>query len=222
MFGRLADPPFTWQMNHADQLRRIAKRSRQLEPVNSPDALRDAQSVSEVAISVHSEDAILYQQLSEVKQAAGDYAGSQAAAEQSLDLLPSNAEVWLLYGLALAQQREYEKAADAFRQVFTLNPVDVWGRQNLAICLRKMGRRDAAIRRISQQALKIKPRALAWGWLWSGADLRGVRADQQGGRLLSKSSGQSDSSGGGIDDLGPLFTVPALVRRRRHKLFRGY
>ena len=162
MLGRLADPPFTSQLNHADQLRRLADRSRQLEPVNSPDSLREAQSACKAAISVHPEDAILYQQLAEVKQAEGDYSGMSAAAKQSLDLLPSNTELWLLFGLALAQQREYENAADAFRKVFALDPEDVWGRQNLAICLQKMGQRDEAIREF-QHALKIKPRfGLAW------------------------------------------------------------
>lgn len=162
MLGRLSDRPFTWQMNHAGQMRRLAERLRQLEPINSPDSLRRAQSACEAAISGHPDDAILYQQLAELKQAEGDYAGASAAAKQSLDLLPSNTEAWLLFGLALAQQREYENAADAFKKVFALDPEDVWGRQNLAICLQKMGRRDEAIREF-QHALKIKPRfGLAW------------------------------------------------------------
>ena len=67
-----------------------------------------------------------------------------------------------MFGLALAQQHQYESAADAFKHVFALNPEDVWGRQNLAICLKKLGRRDEAIHEF-QRALKIKPRfGLAW------------------------------------------------------------
>jgi tetratricopeptide (TPR) repeat protein len=162
MRGRLADPPFTWQLNHADQMRLLAEKSRRLEPENSPDSLRAAQSACEAAIAGHPEDAILYQQLAELKQAEGDYPGMSAAAKQSLDLVPGNTEAWTLFGLALAQQQQYESAADAFRHDFALNPEDVWGRQNLAICLEKLGRRDEAIHEF-QRALKIKPRfGLAW------------------------------------------------------------
>jgi tetratricopeptide (TPR) repeat protein len=162
MRGRLADPPFTWQLNHADQMRRLAEKSRQLEPEDSSDSLQAAQSACEAAISGHPEDAMLYQQLAELKQAEGDFPGMSTAAKQSLDLVPSNTETWTLLGLALAQQQQLESAADAFKHLIVLNPEDVWGRQNLAICVKKLGRRDEAIQEF-QRALKIKPRfGLAW------------------------------------------------------------
>jgi tetratricopeptide (TPR) repeat protein len=162
MRGRLADPPFTWQLNHAVQVRLLAEESRSLEPEDSPDSLRSAQSACAAAIAGHPKDAVLYQQLAELKHAEGDFTGMSAAAKQSLDLVPSNTEAWTLIGLALAQQQQYESAADAFKHVFALDPEDVWGRQNLAICLKKLGRRDEAMHEF-QHALKIKPRfGLAW------------------------------------------------------------
>ena len=62
----------------------------------------------------------------------------------------------------LAQQQNYADAAVAFRQVFTLDAHDVFARQNLAVCLKKMGRRDEAVREF-RRVLAIKLRfGLAW------------------------------------------------------------
>jgi len=162
ILGRLTDPPYTWQINHVEQQQRLAGQSRRLAPADSPASLQAAHVVCESALVAFPDDALLYQQLAELDQKEADHVGAAAAAKQSLDLLPSNSEAWLLLGLALAQQQKYDEAAAAFRQILTLDSQDVWGRQNLAICLQKLGRRDEAIREF-RQALAIKPRfGLAW------------------------------------------------------------
>jgi tetratricopeptide (TPR) repeat protein len=162
ILGRLDDPPFTFQMDHRAQQQRLADIARKLPPVTSTQALRQAQMSCEAALASWPDDALLYQQLAEVKRAQGEQAGAAAAAKRSLDLLPSNSACWLAYGLALAQQQKFEEAAGAFRHVFELDPEDVWGRQNLAICWDKLGRREDAIREF-KQALALKPRfLLAW------------------------------------------------------------
>lgn len=162
ILGRLADPPFTWQLNHVEEQQRLAGQSRKLGATDSPASLQAARASCEAAIVAFPDDAWLLQQLAELKQAGADYAGAAAAVRQSLDLLASNSEGWLLLGSALAHEQKYEEAAAAFRQVFALDPQDVWGRQNFAICLQKLGRRDEAIREF-RLALSIKPRfGLAW------------------------------------------------------------
>jgi tetratricopeptide (TPR) repeat protein len=162
ILGRLTDPPFTLQINHGEQLRRLTQLARTLPPTDSPEALREARSVCEAAVQAWPENALLYQQLAELKQAEQDWAGAAACATRSLALLPSNQECWLLLGLSRAQERQYEQAKDAFRRVCELDPQDVWGRQNLAICLGKLGRRDEAASQF-KRALALKPRfGLAW------------------------------------------------------------
>jgi len=117
--------------------------------------------------------------LAELKQAGGDHAGAASAARQSLELLPTNKECWLLLGLALAKEQKYEEAAAAFGRVFELDPEDVWGRQNLAICWQKLGRRDEAIREF-KQALEIKPRfGLAWLGLGQVYEEQGRKTDAE-------------------------------------------
>ncbi|HUC86064.1 MAG TPA: tetratricopeptide repeat protein [Candidatus Acidoferrales bacterium] len=166
ILGRLRDPPFTWQLDHAEQVQRLNALSLSLAPADAPQSLRAARAACEAALAGHPDDPLLYQQLAEVEQAGGDHASAVAAARRSLDLLPSNSEAWFSLGLALAQEQKFEEAAGAFRQVFKLDSQDVWGRQNLAMCLQKLGRRDEAIREF-KRAVTIKPR-FGLGWLGLG------------------------------------------------------
>jgi tetratricopeptide (TPR) repeat protein len=162
ILGRLTDPPFTWQLNHAEQVHHLAELSRSLAPPDSAGALQNARVACESAIALFPDDPLLHQQLAELEQAAAEHAGAAKEAQRSLDALPGNSEAWLLLGLALAEQQKYEEASSAFRQIFKLNSQDVWARQNFAICLQKLGRKDEAIREF-KRALAIKPRfGLAW------------------------------------------------------------
>jgi tetratricopeptide (TPR) repeat protein len=177
--GRLTDPPFTLQSNHAAQEQRLAETASGLPAVDAPNTLREAQQACEAALASWPKDALLYHQLAELKQAGGDHAGAASAARQSLELLPTNKECWLLLGLALAKEQKYEEAAAAFGRVFELDPEDVWGRQNLAICWQKLGRRDEAIREF-KQALEIKPRfGLAWLGLGQVYEEQGRKTDAE-------------------------------------------
>jgi tetratricopeptide (TPR) repeat protein len=179
ILGRLRDPPFTFQINHEEQGRHWAELARSLPPTDSPQAQAQARKACEDALAAAPEDALLDEQLAQLKQAQGDNTGAAAAARRALDLLPSDQDCWLLLGLALAKQQSYDEAAAAFRRVFELDPEDVWGRQNFAICLVKLGRREEAIRQF-QRILAIKPR-FGLGWLGLGQvyDEAGRKADAE-------------------------------------------
>ena len=166
MLGRLADEPFTFQANHDEQMRRLTEAARKLPPPDSATALHEAQSAAEAALTRWSNDAVLWEQLGEIKQAQGDFAGAAVAAQHSLDQVPSSAPCWLLYGTLLAQEDKYEDAAAAFKRVFALDPQAVWARQNLGLCLEKLGRRDEAIVEF-KRALALKP-DYGTGWLALG------------------------------------------------------
>jgi tetratricopeptide (TPR) repeat protein len=166
MLGRLADIPFTLQANHEDQMRRLTEASRSLPPPNSVPSLQNAQATAEAALTRWPNDAALWEQLGEIKQAHGDYSGASAAAEHSLDKVPSNSECWQLYGISLGQEAKYEDAVAAFKHVIALDPQAVWARQNLALCLDKLGRRDEAVAQL-KRALAAKP-DYGTGWLTLG------------------------------------------------------
>lgn len=166
MLGRLADVPFTFQANHDEQMRRLTEAARRLPPSDSAAALREAQAAAEAALARRSNDAVLWEQLGEIKQAEGDYAGALAAAQHSLDQLPSSAGCWQLEGILLAQEEKFEDAVAAFKNVFALDPQAVWARHNLALCLEKLGRRDEAVVEF-KRALALKP-DYGTGWLALG------------------------------------------------------
>jgi tetratricopeptide (TPR) repeat protein len=187
--GRLADVPFTFQANHDEQMRRLTETARGLPLPNSATALRDAQSAAEAALSRWPNDAVLWEQLGEIKQEAGDYAGALAAAQRSLDKVPSSAGCWLLDGILLAQQEKYEDAVTAFKRAFALDPQAVWARHNFALCLEKLGRRDEAVVEF-KRALALKP-DYGTGWL---------------------ALGQLYEAMGRTNDAGPCFTK-ALTNR---------
>ena len=156
ILGRLADVPFTFQANHDEQIRHLTEAARKLPPANSAATLREAQSAAEAALAPWPGDAALWEQLGEIKQAQGDYAGAVSAAQRSLDKLPGSAQCWLLYGVVLAEEEKYQDAAAAFKRVCALDPQAVWARHNLALCLEKLGRRDEAIIEL-KRALTLKP-----------------------------------------------------------------
>jgi len=162
IFGRLKDEPFTFQANHDEQMDRLAGAVRALPAASSPAALGPALTAAETALARWPEDAGLWEQMGEIKQAQSDYAGAATAAQHAVDLVPSNEQGWLLYGILLAQEAKYEEATTAFKTVITLDPQAVWGRQNLGLCLEKLGRCDEAITEF-KRALVLKP---AYGTAW--------------------------------------------------------
>lgn len=162
LFGRLGEAPFTFQANHSGQMRELTEAARESPPPDSAVSLRDAQSAAEAALARWPDDAVLWEQLSEIKQAQGDYTGAIAAAHRSLDQVPSSDECWLQYGILLAKQERYEDAVAAFEHDLTIDPRAVWARHNLAQCLEKLGRRDEAIVQF-KRTLTLKPN---YGTAW--------------------------------------------------------
>ena len=65
-------------------MRRLTEAAQKLPPANSPTALREAQSAAEGALARWPDDAVLWEQLGEIKQELGDFAGALAAAQRSL------------------------------------------------------------------------------------------------------------------------------------------
>jgi len=164
--GRISDIPFSFQADHDQQMRRLGEALRQLPLPDSPGALGEARSVIEAALARWPGDAVLWEQLAEIRQSQGDLDGALSAVGRSLERLPSNGEAWLLRGILLGQKERYEEAIAAFRQVCALDPQAVWARHNLALCLEKLGRSGDAVVEL-RRALALKPE-YGTGWLGLG------------------------------------------------------
>ena len=57
ILGRLADPPFTFQLNHEEQRRHWIGLAQSLPPTDSPASMQDARKGCEEALAACPEDA---------------------------------------------------------------------------------------------------------------------------------------------------------------------
>jgi tetratricopeptide (TPR) repeat protein len=162
ILGRLADVPYTFQAGHDEQMRRLGEASGRLPPADSAEALGEARAAIETALARWPDDAALWEQLGEIRQAQGDVSGALAAVQRSLDKVPSSAACWLLRGILLGQEEKYRDAAAVFEHVLALDPQAVWAAHNLALCLERLGRRDEAIVEF-KHAVALKPE---YGTAW--------------------------------------------------------
>lgn len=179
IFGRLSDPPFSGQLNHAAQMSRLGAWLRQLAPALQPSGIERAQHLCAEAAAKAPDDPWLQAQLAALKQAGHDLAGAEAAARRVVELLPSSGEGWSHLGFILAQEQHYDAAAASLRHAFELDAQDVWSLQNLAQSLVKLGRRDEAMREY-RRALAIKPRfGLAWLGLGQVLEEEGHQAEAE-------------------------------------------
>jgi len=170
IFGRLQDPPFTKQMNHAEQVQRLNTRLEQLTPAITPSGIRDALELTQNALASAPDDPFLCEQAASLKLAAGDLQGAAASAQKAIGLVPRDADGWLQLGSILAQQGKFEEAASAFRAAFELDPENAFALQYLAQALNRLGRADEAIAEY-RRAVKIQPR-LGTAWLGLGQALQ--------------------------------------------------
>lgn len=164
--GRLSDVPFTFQSDHGEQIRRLTEAAQKLPQPNSAESLLEARSAIEGALQQRPHDAVLWEELGEIRQTQGDFAGALTAAKHSVEEVPSNAGAWLLSGILLAQEEKYEEAIVSFRKSYALDPQAVWARHNSALCLERLGRREEAVTEF-RRALALKPE-YGTGWLGLG------------------------------------------------------
>ena len=215
ILSRLTDPPFTTQINHDEQMERLAEESRRAG-VNA--SLSSALHAAQAAVDAAPEDAPLYEQLSALELAANHPAEAEKAARRLVDLLPSGAEGWSQLGFTFVQQKKYDEAMKAYQRAFDLNPQDVFPLQNLAMSLTKLGRNPEAMREYEASAGHYA--ALRPGLAGPGSSAREHGPQERSGGLLSKSIAEQDSSSFRTGDPGPILYEPRMVPGGLHQLQR--
>lgn len=159
IIATLNDPPFTAQLHHDAQMRRLEAKLGTLSSAQQPDGVAHALKRCEAALAARPDDPILHKQLATLKKAAGDLAGAAAAARRELELLPGDSEGWSLLGSVLAQQRQLDEAAVAFRRAFQLGPQGIKSALDLAGALAALGKEEEAVREY-RRILELKPRCV--------------------------------------------------------------
>jgi tetratricopeptide (TPR) repeat protein len=155
VIGRLSDPPFTHQSNHAEQVERLRRLSQELRP-RIPQVFEEAPKLFEAAVGAAPNDDVLYGQLGALYGLSGNAPAATAAARRAVELLPINPNHWMLLGASLATEQRFEEAADAFQEAFRLDENNVWALHNLARCYSELNRTDEAIEKC-RHAIEINP-----------------------------------------------------------------
>lgn len=159
IIATLNDPPFTSQLHHEAQMRRLEASLGNLASAMQPAGISEALRICEAALTAAADDPALYKQLATLKKAAGDFAGAAVAARRELELLPSDSEGWSLLGSILAQRQQLEEAAVAFRRAFQLGPQGIKSSLDLAGALAALGKHEEAFREY-HRILTMKPRCV--------------------------------------------------------------
>jgi tetratricopeptide (TPR) repeat protein len=163
LLGRLQDPPFTIQLNHAEQTRRFRQLIAQLRP-RAQAAQQQTGLLFREALAAAPDDPVLHSQRASMLATAGDAAGAAESARRVIQLLPHSAEAWGQLGDALVRQKRFPEAAEAFAEAFRRDPDSFWALHNLAQTHARLGRRDQAMDEF-RRAIDMKPR---FGPAWLG------------------------------------------------------
>ncbi|HTV40344.1 MAG TPA: tetratricopeptide repeat protein [Candidatus Sulfotelmatobacter sp.] len=164
MASRLGEPPFTGQLNHDAELKKIRSEIERLMPATQGAGIQAAENLCEQALNSAPDDPVIREQLAVLEQSSGNLADATVNAQRAVDLLPSDSEGWSQLGVILAEQHRYDDAVAAFRHAFQLNPESVWALKNLAQSLNDLGQPEQAIHEY-KHALAINPH---FGPAWLG------------------------------------------------------
>jgi tetratricopeptide (TPR) repeat protein len=156
ILGRRRDPPFIWQLDHAEQNRRLQEQIEQLRPGAQAEARRGGE-IYRTALAHAPDDPVLHAHHAAWQAEAGDLKGATASARHVVELLPHSVSAWAELGSALGRQKEFAAAADAYTEGLRRDPDNYWARHNLAGLYLRLNRRADAVREY-QRVLQIKPR----------------------------------------------------------------
>jgi tetratricopeptide (TPR) repeat protein len=164
IFSRLAQPPFTSQMSHDVEVKKMEAELENLMPATQPPGVQSAENLCKLALNLAPDDPVVREQLAVLEQLSGDLTNALVNAQQAVDILPSSSEDWSQLGTILAEQHRYDDSVAAFRTALRWNPESVWALKNLAQSLNDLGQPGQAMDEY-KHAVVINPH---FGPAWLG------------------------------------------------------
>lgn len=152
--GRLDDPPFTQQSDHAMQLARIENAVNSLLP--APALIQDGEERCRKALQFTPEDPTLLIRLAGLLQVGGKLDEATKAAQRAVELSPNDVDALMQLGVVLVYQNRNEEAKRAFETCLARDPQNVFARNNLAqVCVRLNRKTEA--QNEYERAIALKP-----------------------------------------------------------------
>ncbi len=153
---RLNDPPYIWQLNHAEEYAKSKARYESLLPASKPEALEQDKLICRQAVAAWPEDWILRANLAMFEQKTGDNAAAAASFQRITEILPHSLWAWKSLGIALGRINRTVEAMAAFRQALIMHPDDVHVLEGMAESALRQGKTDEA-KRYFDRILNIQP-----------------------------------------------------------------
>lgn len=164
MSSRLAEPPFTGQMNHQAELDKMKVALQNSAQAAQPAGIQAAEDCCKQALELAPDDPAIGEQLAVLQQLSGDLTDAGVNAQHAVEILPSSSEDWSQLGTILAEQHRYEDAAVAFQRAFQWDTESVWALKNLAQALNDLGQTNEAAKEY-KHAVAVNP---LFGPAWLG------------------------------------------------------
>ena len=144
IYGRLGDPPFTLQADHAVQLHRLHGEIRRRAGSDHPEAMRALEPMYRRAIelSPHDPAPLAHFAWSLVKR--GDPRAASEPMERALVLNPFDASRWLQLARLYIDSRRPGEAINAYRRCLAVDPDNSWAANGLGQALFSEGRLEEA------------------------------------------------------------------------------
>jgi tetratricopeptide (TPR) repeat protein len=156
ILGRLNDPPFTSQLNHAQQCRQLQDQIEQLLPASTSAGLLRAIAAYREALAQSPDDRFLYENLGYLQQKGGDLSGALESWRRLSQLLPHYSQAQCQMGLLLTLQKHHDEAIRVFEEALRLDPDSFVALDGMANALAVQGKKEEAVRQY-EKALRIKP-----------------------------------------------------------------
>jgi tetratricopeptide (TPR) repeat protein len=153
---RLNDPPYTAQLDHEEQLRRLQRQLEALLPAMRPEGLRLAAEFYRRAINRHPDDWSLYVNFSGLQQRLGDNSGAYESWKRVAQLLPHRDAVLCELGLALSRLGRFPEAIEQFEEALRRQPDSLQALNGLGLALSQHGKNQEALLAY-RRALKVNP-----------------------------------------------------------------
>jgi tetratricopeptide (TPR) repeat protein len=153
---RLARPPFTNQLDHADEMEEARRREEELRAFTTPDALLEATRRYERALQENENDPWLRHNFAMLLYAAGNFGAAAEQFEIFLRFLPHHRVARERFFAALIQTGRFEEAVDRCREALRTDPDFHAARYTLAFGLSRMGRDGEAIA-VYRELLQLDP-----------------------------------------------------------------
>jgi tetratricopeptide (TPR) repeat protein len=156
LLKRLNAPPFTFQLNHVEQVERLRREKERLRLATRPAAVKEAVLQCRAALDGAPHDWVLQSKLATLLEASGDLAGAADACRLVTQWMPYRTIGWYELGGILALQNDSAGASAAFNEVLRQDPSAVGALLSLGNLAARRGENDEALQYF-ERALKLKP-----------------------------------------------------------------